>query len=150
MPPVSSSKTVSTGTTALATVPRTICAKESFAQNKFALRKNHEADDEQRQNADAQRIRRKRVETKSAENGEQRDGDEVRVQRRINHEGRQQIHLRAEQMPQAGQRGFAEHREQRGGKNQNGVQQIHGNGFINTQTCSSAPRLADSFTRASV
>ena len=143
----SSSKTVSTGTTALAAVPRTNCAKESSrrinsrcekitkptANNGRMVTPSGFAESESNQSP-----------PKTASSG---DNAEVRVQGGINHKGRQQINLRAEQVPQAGQRGLAKHREKRGGKNQDGVQHIHGN---STQTCSRAPRLAESFTRASV
>ena len=55
--------------------------------------------------------------------------------------------LRAEQLARQGKRGLGEHREKRGGQNQNGVEHVHGK---STHTCSSAPRLVESFTRASV
>jgi hypothetical protein len=107
------------------------------------LQANRKADGKQRQDADAERIGRKRVEPQTAERRRAARRHDVCVQGGVNHQRRQQIHLRAEQL--------------RGGKNRfantarNAAARIrivlnisifHGN---KTQTCSSAPRLAVEF-----
>ena len=72
--------------------------ERQFAQNQIAPQANREADGKERQDADAERIGRQRVKPQSAEHGEQRNGHDVRVQGGVNHQRRQQIHLRAEQL----------------------------------------------------
>ena len=87
LPPVSMSKTTSTGTMALATVPRTICAADSSRRIKSRRKKMTKPtanNGKYRRQAD----RRKASRSTAHQNGQSGDSGETRVQCRIDHEHR--------------------------------------------------------------
>ena len=67
-------------------------------------------------------------------------------QRRVHHQGRQQVNLRPEQVAEETYRRLQENRHEGRRQNENGMQPVHG---IITHTSCSAPMSAASLTRAS-
>src|SRR5262249_21118328 len=80
----------------------------------------------------------------------QQDSSKAAIQACVNHQCGEQINLCAEQMAQALECGFPEHREERSAQDEDGVDYCHCSAPNKTQTSSSAFRFAPSFTRATV
>src|SRR5665213_1806108 len=118
-----------------------------LAPKQFAPSINRQADQKQRQHAHAERIGRERVKPKAAAHGQQRNGGNAVGHARIDHQGRQKINLRSQQMPKQIRGRLEKHEDKRRRQNQNGMQPAHGS---ITHTSCSEPRSAASLTRASV
>ena len=124
-PPLNNSKTHNAGTAALAAAPRTNWANGRSRKIKSRRRQIGKPTANSGRMLTPSELADSESNHNPPKYGEQRDGHDVRVQGGVNHQRRQQIHLRAEQLARQLKRGLGEHREKRGGQNQNGVEQIH-------------------------
>ncbi len=110
-PVVSSRSKVMSGTPALAARPKITCAKTCSRKISSRLEVDRQPRQEQRQHADAQGIDREGIQPKPAANGYQGNGGRTRAQTRIDHQRRQQVNLRAQQLAQAAERRLPKHRQ---------------------------------------
>ena len=95
--------------------------EQLIAEDQFALAVEREAQEEQRDYGDAQRIGRKRVEEQSSEGGDHRHRGQAGAQAGINHEGGQHVNLRAQEMAESAERRLPKNRQECGNEDQDGA-----------------------------